>query len=128
MLKGAIWIVCLFVEVLKELGTESFVHDGYVSMLSMLLFVSYSGLGFALAGLGPSGWCRRARAIAARFAPSKKWKKEKMEKNDEKRKKNEKHGFTRKILDDFHGFVSECLFPEENRQPVLPGRRFSEEK
>ena len=32
-----------------------------------------------------------------------------MEKNDEKRKKNEKIGFRRKILDDFHDFVSECV-------------------
>ena len=44
MLNGAIWIVCLFVEVLEELGTESFMHDGYVVTLSVLLFVSYSGL------------------------------------------------------------------------------------
>ena len=28
-----------------------------------------------------------------------------MEKNDEKRKKNEKIGFTRKILDDFQGLT-----------------------
>ena len=33
-----------------------------------------------------------------------------------------------KILDDFHDFVSECVFPEENQQPVLGGNRFSEEK
>ena len=32
-----------------------------------------------------------------------------MEKNDEKRKKMKKLGFTRKILDDFQGFVSECV-------------------
>ena len=47
VLKGAIWIVCLFVQVLKELGTESLVHYGYVATLSVLLFVSFSGLGFA---------------------------------------------------------------------------------
>ena len=35
----------------------------------MLLFVSCSGMGLAFFGLGPSGWCRRARALAARFAP-----------------------------------------------------------
>ena len=30
-----------------------------------------------------------------------------------------------KILDDFHDFVSECVFfPEENQQPVLGGNRF----
>ena len=55
-------------------------------------------------------------------------KNEKMKKNDEKRKKMKKFGFTRKnprrfpgftvvvvtffvkILDDFHDFVSECVF------------------
>ena len=26
-------------------------------------------MGLAFFGLGPSGWCRRARALAARFAP-----------------------------------------------------------
>ena len=67
VLKGAIWIACLFVKVLKELGTESFVHYGYVATLSVLLFVSYSGLGFAFAGLGPSGWCRCARDFVFRF-------------------------------------------------------------
>ena len=40
-------------------------------------------------------------------------KTEKMEKNDEKRKKNEKWivvvTFLVKILDDFHDFVSECV-------------------
>ena len=74
-------------------------------------------------------------------------KNEKMKKNDETRKKNEKTwiqtqnpgrfpGFTVvvvvtffiKILDDFHDFVSECLFPEENQQPGLRSHRFSEEK
>ena len=45
-------------------------------------------------------------------------KKEKMKKNDEKRKKNEKNGFTRKILDDFHDFVSECVsFPRKINNP-----------
>ena len=33
-----------------------------------------------------------------------------------------------KIFDDFHDFVSECLFPDENQQPVLGSHRFSEEK
>ena len=37
-----------------------------------------------------------------------------------KERKMKKNGFTRKILDDFHDFVSGmCLFPEENQQPVL---------
>ena len=56
-------------------------------------------------------------------------KNEKMEKNDEKREKNEKIGFTRKILDDFHDFVSECLsFPRKINNPFWEGNRFSEEK
>ena len=69
MLRGVIWIVCLFVKDLKELGTESLLQYGYVATLSVLLFVSCSGLGLAFFGLGPSEWCRRARALAARFAP-----------------------------------------------------------
>ena len=32
------------------------------------------------------------------------------------------------ILDDFHDFVSECLFPDENQQPVLGSHGFSEAK
>ena len=69
-----------------------------------------------------------------------------MEKNDDKRKKNEEIWiqtqnprqfpvvtvvvvtFFVKILDDFHDFFSESLFPEENKQPVLRCQRFSEEK
>ena len=46
--------------------------------------------------------------------------------------KNEKIGFTRKILDDFHGFVSECVsFPRKINNPfweVILFFRFSEEK
>ena len=71
-----------------------------------------------------------------------KMRKEKMDENDEKRKKNEKHWIQKKnplqfprftvvvvslfvkILDDFHDFVSVCLFPLENQQPVLGGQRF----
>ena len=63
-----------------------------------------------------------------------------------KERKMKTFGFTRKILDDFqglpfvvvtsfveilndfHDFVSECLFPEENQQPVLGSHRFFEEK
>ena len=45
-------------------------------------------------------------------------KNEKMEKNDEKRKKNGKIDFTRKILDDFHDFVSEGVsFPRKINNP-----------
>ena len=52
-----------------ELGTESLLRYGYVTALSVLLSVSCSGMGLAFFGLGPSGWCRRARASATRFAP-----------------------------------------------------------
>ena len=73
-------------------------------------------------------------------------KNEKMKKNDEKRKKNEEiwihtqnprrfPGFTVvvvtsfvKIIEYFHDFVSECLFPEENQQPVLWGSAFFRRK
>ena len=55
----------------------------------------------------------------------KKWEKMKKMMNNEKMKK---FGFTRKILDDIHEFVSECVFPEEKQQPVLGGHRFSQEK
>ena len=71
-----------------------------------------------------------------------------MKKNDEKERKRKNKaiwlhtqnpqrfpGFTVvvvtffvKILDDFHDFVSECVLPEENQQPVLGCNRFSEEK
>ena len=70
-----------------------------------------------------------------------------MKKNDEKRKKIKKNGFTTqnprrfpgftvvvvtffvKILDDFHDFVSECVsFPRKINNPFLGGNRFSEEK
>ena len=33
--------------------------------------------------------------------------------------------FFRKILDEFHDFVSECLFPEEINNPFWVGNRFS---
>ena len=67
VLKGAFW---LFADFVVDLGIEGFVRVGFVATLSVLLFVSCSGLGFAFSGLGPSGWCRRARAFALRCAPS----------------------------------------------------------
>ena len=71
---------------------------------------------------------------------------EKMKKNDEKRKKNEKMdshaksstisrvyrcccNFFRQNPRRFPWFCfGMCLFPEENQQPVLGGNRFSKEK
>ena len=32
------------------------------------------------------------------------------------------------ILDDFHGFIRICVFPEDNQQPILGGHRFPHEK
>ena len=77
----------------------------------------------------------------------KKNEKKKMEKNHEKRMKNEKKwihtqnprrfpGFTVvvvtcfvKILDDFHDFVSECVsFPRKINNPFWWSNRFSDEK
>ena len=73
----------------------------------------------------------------------KKQNKQKMKKNVEKRKKKEEiwlrtqnpRRFPRftvvvvtffvEIQDDFHDFVSECVLPEENEQPVLRGHVFS---
>ena len=77
-----------------------------------------------------------------------KWiiKKGKIEKNDEKRKKNEEIWIQTKNPRRFPGFTvvvvfvsrnprrfpwfcfGMCVFREENQQPVLRGRRFSEEK
>ena len=45
-------------------------------------------------------------------------KKRKNGKNDEKKKEKLKNGFTLKILDDFHDFVSECVsFPRKINNP-----------
>ena len=71
----------------------------------------------------------------------------KKEKNDEKRKKNEKHWIQTQNPRRFPGFtvvvvtffrqdprrfpcfgLGMYLFPKENQQPVLRGQRFSEEK
>ena len=52
-----------------------------------------------------------------------------VEKNDETRKKNEKIGFGRKILEDFHVFVSEFVsFPRKINNPFWEVTVFSEEK
>ena len=45
-----------------------------------------------------------------------------------KSSKMKKFGFTRKILDDFQDFVSECVFPEKINNPFWEGHSFSEEK
>ena len=64
---------------------------------------------------------------------NKKWKKEKknekMKENDEKERKMKKIGFTRKILDDFNDFVSECVsFPRKINNSFWVVTVFSEEK
>ena len=80
VLKHDIWMEWLFVlkgarsgslpEFVVDLSTEGFVRVGYVATLSVLLFVSCSGVAFALSWPCPSGWCRRASAFALRCAPS----------------------------------------------------------
>ena len=65
--RRAFW---LFAEFVVDLSTEGFVRVGYVATLSVLLFVSCSGVAFALSWPCPSGWCRRASAFALRCAPS----------------------------------------------------------
>ena len=59
----------------------------------------------------------------------KKWKKNDKAKKNEKIVKMKKFGFTRKILDDFHDFISECVsFPKKINNPFWGLTVFSKEK